>query len=58
MENDKLPCVQVFGLVVGAEVQDFVERTTGQPCPCRQGRQCPLVATIGGPAAVEVSQGV
>lgn len=39
----ELPCVRIFGAVQGSEIIELIERTTGEPCPCRQGRQCPLL---------------
>jgi len=46
MQTTELLCVGMFGLVHGAEIEDLVERTTGEPCPCRQGRTCPLLSTL------------
>jgi hypothetical protein len=42
-DAEPLLCVKMFGSVRGAEVQELVERTTGEPCPCVAGRVCPLL---------------
>jgi hypothetical protein len=42
----ELECTKIFGQVRGAEIVELVERTTGQPCPCKQGRPCPLVEAL------------
>lgn len=38
-----LTCQAIFGEERGAELSAFLERATGEPCPCRQGRVCPLL---------------
>lgn len=37
-------CEAAFGLVRGREIQQLVEDSTGEACPCKQGRPCPLGA--------------
>jgi len=43
MTTEVLACKAMFGEVRGAEIVDLVERTTGEACPCKQGRVCPLL---------------
>lgn len=31
-----------MGLIRGREIQDLIERSTGELCPCKVGRGCPL----------------
>lgn len=42
-----LPCAQMFGQVAGDEIIELIERTTGEQCPCKQGRRCPLLPAVG-----------
>lgn len=42
--SEALPCTSIFGPAKGLEIIELIERTTGEACPCRQGRPCPLVA--------------
>lgn len=37
-----LTCEVLFGAAAADEVVGLVERTTGGPCPCKQGKPCPL----------------
>lgn len=37
-----LYCVQRLGETEGLAVVELVERLTGEPCPCRQGKVCPV----------------
>jgi len=41
------PCRRIFGQQRGAAVHEFVERSTGRPCPCLSQGQCPLVDAFG-----------
>jgi len=50
-----LPCEALFGLRRGAQIIAAVEEDTGAPCPCRQGRVCPLLGTLEPVAEVEVA---
>lgn len=43
MRESILPCEALFGLERGAQIQAAVAEDTGQPCPCSQGRACPLM---------------
>ena len=38
-----LGCEILFGDEQGAKMQELVERVTGEPCPCKQGKGCPLM---------------
>lgn len=38
-----LGCEVLFDEQQGREVMELVERTTGKPCPCKQGQGCPLL---------------
>lgn len=38
-----LYCESRLGLMAGLAVQELVESTTGEPCPCKAGHDCPLV---------------
>ena len=41
--SQTLPCKALFGDVRGSEIVELVEATTGEACPCKQGRPCPLL---------------
>lgn len=43
MPTKTLPCKKMFGEVRGAEIVELIERTTGEDCPCKQGRACPIL---------------
>lgn len=43
MSITTLPCKEKFGEVRGSEVIALIERTTGELCPCKAGRACPLL---------------
>ena len=47
--SERLACKIMFGEVRGSEIIELMERTTGKPCPCKQGGTCPLQAL--GPAS-------
>lgn len=36
-------CQAIYGNERGAALQSFLEKATGEPCPCAQGRVCPLM---------------
>ncbi|MGZ4519091.1 MAG: hypothetical protein ACXVXP_05875 [Mycobacteriaceae bacterium] len=36
-------CEILFTEEQGKKMMDMVERVTGQPCPCKQGKTCPLL---------------
>jgi len=36
-------CEVLFDEERGLAVQELVEAATGEPCPCKQGRACPLL---------------
>jgi hypothetical protein len=36
-------CKAIYGIERGAQVQAFLEGAMNEPCPCRQGRVCPLM---------------
>lgn len=36
-----------MGLLQGMHIQQLVEAATGEPCPCKVGKGCPL--GVGGP---------
>lgn len=38
-----LVCEALFGRTAGGEVRTLVEKLAGGPCPCVQGRACPLM---------------
>jgi hypothetical protein len=38
-----LTCQAVYGVERGDELSAFIEQVTGEPCPCRQGRACPMM---------------
>jgi hypothetical protein len=40
-----LVCEAIYGVERGIEVRAMVEGATGEACPCRQGRPCPLMPT-------------
>ena len=35
----------MFGLERGQQIVDLIEAATGQPCPCKQGNDCPLLGS-------------
>lgn len=35
-------CEELFGAERGREIQELVEASIGEPCPCITGRACPL----------------
>lgn len=37
-------CERLFGADRGTQVQELVELATGELCPCKQGRACPLAS--------------
>lgn len=39
---EKTFCQERLGDVAGTAAMDLVERATGLPCPCKQGKGCPL----------------
>ena len=41
-----LPCEALFGLERGAQIVAAVEQDTGDVCPCKQGRVCPLLGAL------------
>ncbi len=43
MSKVTLLCKEKLGEVRGAELVALVERATGEKCPCKQGRVCPLL---------------
>jgi hypothetical protein len=43
MIDGLLPCQAMFGMTRGAQIERAIVEDTGSPCPCRQGRVCPLV---------------
>lgn len=50
--GEELPCMTMFGAVRGAEVIELIERTTGEPCPCKRRGACLLL-----PPGVEQTPG-
>lgn len=36
-------CQTIYGRERGADLSAFLEKATGEPCPCSQGRTCPLL---------------
>lgn len=36
-------CEYVWAPVRAQQVSELVEKSTGQPCPCKQGKPCPFV---------------
>lgn len=36
-------CEVIFGCQRAAELSAFLEGAMGEPCPCKQGRTCPLL---------------
>ena len=43
-----LTCQAIYGIERGDELSAFIEQATGEPCPCRQGRACPMMpADVG-----------
>lgn len=47
-------CEILFDREQAAAMQELIERKTGDPCPCKQGKACPLlpageVVTVGVP---------
>lgn len=38
-----LHCQALFGIERGAQIQALIEAATAEPCPCAQGRTCPLM---------------
>lgn len=47
MSDAALPCKTMFGEARGSEIIELVERTTGELCPCKAGRACPLLPAPG-----------
>ena len=41
-----LPCQALFGLQRGGQIIAAVEEDTGDLCPCKQGRTCPLLGEL------------
>lgn len=41
-----MPCRLVFGREKASAIHALIERTTGEPCPCAQGRACPLLPNV------------
>lgn len=41
-----LPCEALFGLKRGGQIIAAVEQDTGELCPCKQGRACPLLGEV------------
>lgn len=35
-------CEVIFGRERGEELRAYLEEALGEPCPCSQGRRCPL----------------
>ena len=48
-----LPCQALFGLERGAQIVAAVEEDLGGPCPCKQGRVCPLLGEVVPPPSDE-----
>jgi hypothetical protein len=44
-------CERIFGISGGLEVRDLIEKATGRPCPCTEGRACPLMPPVAVAAA-------
>jgi hypothetical protein len=38
-----LGCEILFSKEQGKAMRSLIERTTGEVCPCRQGKPCPLL---------------
>lgn len=38
-----LTCQTIYGKERGAQLVAFLEQSTGEPCPCKQGQPCPLM---------------
>lgn len=38
-----LTCEAIYGVERGARMLSIIERSTGVPCPCKQGKACPLM---------------
>lgn len=41
-----LTCEVIYGQERGRQLRACIEGATGQPCPCRQGQACPLMADV------------
>lgn len=41
-----LECERLMSGSTAMDVQDLIESVTGEPCPCKQGRRCPLRAEV------------
>lgn len=44
----RLRCRFVFGHEEAERVVAIVEKATGEPCPCQQGKPCPLLPDLPG----------
>jgi len=40
-------CEVLFGAKRAQDMQDMIERATGDVCPCKRGRVCPLLPREG-----------
>lgn len=38
-----LTCEAIFGNERGGQLRKCIEDSTGEVCPCRQGKSCPLM---------------
>jgi hypothetical protein len=36
-------CEYVWDPVQASQVRELLERATGEPCPCKQGKPCPFI---------------
>jgi hypothetical protein len=44
-------CEVLFSSERAQAVQDLIEGATGKPCPCKQGKTCPLLPRAEKPEA-------
>ena len=55
MDDDAVAygCEVLFNSEQALHIQQLIETATGRPCPCKQGRTCPLLARQEVAASVE-----
>lgn len=48
-------CEVVWDVETADRVEELVEESTGEPCPCRQGKTCPFVPSGAGRSLAALS---
>ena len=51
VETAAYGCEVLFSSERAQAVQDLIEGATGRPCPCKQGKTCPLLPRLETPEA-------